>query len=177
MHRLFVALRPPLFIRTLLCDMMEGVAHARWQSDDQIHVTLRFIGEVDSRTAEDIGIALRSVRHPVFDITLDGIGTFARKGQVDTLWAGLSPTGALSALHKKIDHGLVRIGLPPEARAYRPHLTLARFGRHGGDVSGFAARHAGLTSAPFRIESFGLFESRLGSTGARYEQQARYPLA
>ena len=177
MPRLFVALRPPICVRTLLCGIMEGVTHARWQSDDQIHITLRFIGEVDRRTAEDIGLALQSVRHPPFDIALDGIGTFDRKGRIDALWAGLSPTGSLAALHHKIDHVLVRIGMPPEARAYRPHITLARFGRHGGDVNSFAAHHAGMTSAPFRIESFGLFESRLGQTGARYEQVSRYSLA
>ncbi len=177
MPRLFVALRPPLSVRTLLCGMVEGAADARWQTDDQIHITLRFIGEVDSRTAEDIGLALQSVRHPPFEIALDGIGTFDRKGRIDSLWAGLSPTGPLSTLHQKIDHMMVRIGLPPEGRAYRPHVTLARFSRHGGDIAAFAAHHAGLTSAPFPIESFGLFESRLGQTGARYEQVWRYALA
>ena len=103
MHRLFVALRPPLSVRTLLCGMMEGVADARWQTDDQIHITLRFIGEVDSRVAEDIGLALESVHHPPFEIALDGIGTFDRKGRIDTLWAGLSPTDSLTTLHRKID--------------------------------------------------------------------------
>ncbi len=137
MPRLFVALRPPLIIRNLLCGMMEGVADARWQTDDQIHITLRFIGEVDSRTAEDIGLALQSVRHPPFEIALDGIGTFDRKGRIDALWAGLLPVDALTALHQKIDHMMVRIGLPPEGRAYCPHVTLARFGRHGGDIAAF----------------------------------------
>ena len=177
MHRLFVALRPPLVVRNLLGGLMEGVVHARWQTQDQIHITLRFIGEVDSRTAEDIGFALQSVRHPPFEIALDGIGTFDRKGRIGMLWAGLSPMDSLAALHHKIDHMMVRIGLPPEARAYRPHVTLARFGRDGGDVATFAAHHAGLTSAPFRVDSFGLFESRLGNTGARYELVSRYALA
>ena len=177
MPRLFVALRPPLSVRNLLRGRMEGVADARWQTDDQIHITLRFIGEVDGLAAEDIGLALQSVRHPPFDIALEGIRTFDRKGRIDALWAGLSPVDALTALHNKIDHMMVRIGLPPEGRAYRPHVTLARFGRHGGDVAAFAAHNAGLTSASFRIESFGLFESRLGQTGARYEQVSRYALA
>ena len=176
MHRLFVAARPPGPIRHQLLGLMDGVGGARWQEDDQLHLTLRFIGAVDGRAAEDVAEALLAVRHPPIDTAIAGIGTFDRKGRIDALWAGLAPADALSALHRKIDHALVRIGLPPEGRAYHPHVTLARFNRKGGDVSAFAALHAGLASPPFRIESFGLFESRLGSTGAQYAQVARYDL-
>lgn len=177
MHRLFVALRPPLPVRSQLLGLMGGVAGARWQDDGQLHLTLRFIGEVDGRMAEDAAFALESVRHPPVEVALSGIGTFERKGRTDALWAGVAPVDALAALHNKINHALVRAGLPPDGRAYHPHVTLARFSRHGGDVSGFAALHAGLASAPFRLDAFGLFESRLGGEGAVYEQVARYVLS
>lgn len=177
MHRLFVAARPPEPIRRQLLGLMDGVGGARWQEDDQLHLTLRFIGDVDGRIAEDIAEALLAVRHPPIDTTISGIGTFDRKGRIDALWAGLAPADAIAALHRKIDHALVRIGLPPEGRAYHPHVTLARFNRNGGDISAFAALHAGLASTPFRLESFGLFESRLGRNGAQYVQMARYDLA
>lgn len=177
MHRLFVAARPPEPIRHQLLGLMSGVAEARWQEDEQLHITLRFIGEVDGRVAEDIAEALLAVRHPPIDTAIEGIGTFERKGRIDALWAGLAPADALAALHRKIDHALVRIGLPPEGRAFHPHITLARFSRKGGDVSTFAALHAGLASPRFRLDSFGLYESRLGSAGAQYTQVARYGLA
>lgn len=176
MHRLFVAARPPGPIRRQLLGLMDGIAEARWQDDDQIHITLRFIGEVDGRMAEDIALALLAVRHSPIETAIAGIGTFDRKGRIDALWAGLAPADALAGLHRKIDHTLVRLGLPPEGRAYHPHVTLARFSRKGGDVSHFAAIHAGLVSPHFRIDSFGLYESRRGSAGAQYEQVAGYDL-
>lgn len=176
MHRLFVATRPPEPIRRQLLGLMKGVGGARWQEDDQLHLTLRFIGEVDGRIAEDIAESLLAVRHPPIDTAIAGIGTFERKGRIDALWAGLAPADALAGLHRKIDHALVRLGLPPEGRAYHPHVTLARFSRRGGDVSAFAALHAGLAGPPFRLASFGLYESRLGSAGAQYERLARYDL-
>lgn len=176
MHRLFVALRPPPEIRSALLAAMGGVSGARWQDDAQLHITLRFIGEVDGRTAESIADALAGIRHPALDLTIDGVGTFERKSRTDALWARVAPSDSLHALHKKIDHALVRAGLSPETRAYKPHVTLARFGAKGGDVSDFAQSHAGLSTGRFRIESFGLFESRLGSEGAFYAELADYPL-
>ncbi len=176
MHRLFVAARPPEPIRRQLMALMAGIGEARWQEDCQLHLTLRFIGEVDGRTAEDIAEALLTVRHPPIQTAIAGIGTFERKGRIDALWAGLAPSGALAALHRKIDHALVRIGLAPEGRAYHPHVTLARFSRKGGDVSHFAGLHAGLASPVFRVDSFGLYESSLGGSGAQYEELARYDL-
>ena len=177
MYRLFVALRLPTMVREQLLGLMGGVAGARWQDNSQLHLTLRFVGEVDGRMAEDIMFALETVRNQAVELALDGIGTFDRKGRVDALWAGVSPVAHLNALHHKIDHALVRIGLPSESRAYRPHVTLARFSRLGGDLSEFATLHAGLASPPFRIDSFGLFESHLGGCSAEYEQVRRYTLS
>ncbi len=177
MHRLFVALRPPRAIRQQLLDIMGGVEGARWQNDDQLHLTLRFIGQVDRARAEDVAAALGSVgpNQPI-DIALKGVGFFDRKEVIDALWIGVSPHDALAALHRKVDHVLVRLGLPPEGRTYRPHVTLARFGRRGGDVSDFVMRHATLSSAPFAIDWFGLYESSLGHDGAHYTLVTRYPL-
>src|SRR3546814_13338186 len=89
MHRLFVAIRPPRPVRELLLDVMGGVRGARWQSDDQLHLTLRFIGEVDRHLAEDLHAALGAIHHPRFEIALSGIGSFERRGQPETLWAGV----------------------------------------------------------------------------------------
>jgi len=68
----------------------------------------------------------------------------------------------------------VALGLPPEGRAYLPHVTLARFGRGGAMVDPYLVRHAALSSAPFRIERFTLYESHIGHAGARYETVADY---
>ncbi len=175
MPRLFVAIRPPAQIRDRLLAAMSGVDGARWQDDDQLHLTLRFIGDVDARTGDDILLALAAIRAAPFDIALDGVGSFDRKGRIDTLWAGVSPHDRLASLHKKIDNALVRTGLPAEGRAYRPHITLAR-GRVVGSVDPFLSANAALTSPPFTVSHFGLYESTLGSDGARYTLVERWPL-
>jgi 2'-5' RNA ligase len=177
MHRLFVAIRPPDDVLAPLIDLMEGVAGARWQSEDQLHLTLRFIGEVDARQAEDIDTVLQSIHHPRFDLALSGLGFFDRRGQPTILWAGLSPHEPLKALHKKIDHALERAGFAPERRAYHPHITLARFGRGAGSLQPLLARSGAIASAPFPVTEFRLYESRLTPAGAEYTPLACYSLA
>jgi len=176
MHRLFVALRPPLAMREQLLDAMGGVPGARWQSDDQLHLTLRFIGEVDRPLADDVAACLAGVDHPRPTITLRGAGSFDHNGHVHSLWAGIAPDEALKQLHDRIGRALVRAGVAPEARAFAPHVTLARLGRQAGPVEPFLTRSASLASAPAMIDAFILFESQLGHEGASYEAVARYPL-
>lgn len=179
MHRLFVALRPPPAIRALLAATQAGVRHARWQDDDQLHLTVRYIGEVERPVAEDVALALGQVHAPAPVVALAGVGAFDKQGRVDALWAGLTPHDALAALHRKVDQALVRIGLEPERRAYLPHVTLARLPRSaGGDpaIDQWRARHAALASDPFTLDALILYESRLGRDGASYEPVARYPL-
>ena len=179
MHRLFVALRPPPEIRRLLTSVMGGVPHARWQDDDQLHLTVRYIGEVDRPLAEDIALALGRVHGDAPRVTLSGVGAFDKRGRVDALWAGVAPTDELARLHKKVDQALVQLGLAPEGRAYLPHITLARLPRSaGGDpaIDRWRADHASLASEPFDLGHLTLFESHLTGQGPRYEAVARWPL-
>ncbi len=177
MHRLFVALRPPREIRMALLDLMEGVPGARWQDEDQLHLTLRFIGEVDARTADDAAAALGSIHAPPLDLRLDGCGMFDTRGRPNAIWAGVAPREPLAALHRKVDQALIRAGLEPERRAYQPHITLARLPGSAGPTDHFLAKHAALSSPPFRITHMALYESTLGHGGATYEPVERYPLS
>jgi 2'-5' RNA ligase len=176
MHRLFVALRPPPEIRQQLLGVMDGVENARWQDDEQLHLTLRFIGNVERPVAEDIATALGAVHAPAVTLRLHGVGCFDRRGRTTAIWAGVHPHDAVSALHRKVDQALARVGLPREGRAFHPHITLARTSAGTGPADAFLARHAGLTSEPFALTHLLLFESTLGREGARYEAVARYPL-
>ncbi|SNS32896.1 2'-5' RNA ligase [Sphingomonas laterariae] len=177
MHRLFVALRPPRAMRERLLGLMGGIAGARWQDDSQLHLTLRFIGEVDRHMAEDVAAALGTVHHPRFALTLDGLGQFGRGGRIDTLWAGVTPHDAVTALHNKVDQALARVGVAPDTRAFLPHITIARFGRKSGPADAMLAQAAGLASEPMEMTDFCLYESHLSSEGALYEIVNRYPLA
>ena len=176
MPRLFAAIRPPEPIRTALEAAMGGIAGARWQSDGQLHLTLRFIGEVDRHVARDVHAALGAVHHPRFEVAVSGLGTFDRRGRPETIWAGLSPHEPLKALHNKVDQALARVGLEPECRAFLPHITLARLNRSAGPVHDYLARSAGLVTPPFTVTAFALFESRLIPDGAIYSVLEEYPL-
>jgi 2'-5' RNA ligase len=175
MHRLFVAIRPPAAIRERLLGIMGAVQNARWQDDSQLHLTLRFIGEVDRHHAEDVAAALASVRHQPFQVSLSGVGSFGKRGK-GALWAGLAPQDELKSLHKKVDQACLRAGIGPDNRAYHPHITIARLGRTVGPVEPFIERWAGLSSVPFPVDSLCLYESRLGSEGASYTIAEHYPL-
>lgn len=179
MHRLFVALRPPPPIRRALAETQEGVGGARWQDDDQLHLTLRYVGEVERWQAEDLAAAMADVRAPAPVLRIDGVGRFGDDRRGAALWAGVAPREPLAALHRKVDRLCVRVGLPPEHRAYAPHITLARLSRGaaaGPEVAAWLGRHAALTSEPFVAAHLVLYESRLGREGASYEPVGRWPL-
>ncbi len=176
MHRLFVAIDPPHAVKALLLAAMGGIAGARWQDEAQLHLTLRFIGEVDRHQANDIAAALASLHHPSFDIAVSGVGTFDTRGQLHTLWAGVTSHDALHALHKKVERALTAASVPPDRRADAPHITLARLNRSTGPLDGFLAQQAGLATPPFRVDTICLYESSLTADGAVYEVIERYPL-
>jgi RNA 2',3'-cyclic 3'-phosphodiesterase len=176
MHRLFVAIPPTAAVRAHLLALMGGVAGARWQDEAQLHLTLRFIGEIDRHRAADADAALAGIVHPAFDVAIEGVGSFERRGEPAALWAGVAPQEPLKALHKKVDQALVRAGLEPERRAYLPHITLARLPRGAGPVGGFLGGAATAAGPAFRVEDFCLYESRLIPAGAVYTIVERYRL-
>ena len=176
MHRLFVAIRPPETVRDLLLDTMDGVPALRWQDDDQLHLTLRFVGEVERPLAEDLAAALGILRFAPFAIRVAGVGRFDHHKR-GALWAGVEPRAPLAALAAKVERICVGVGLAPERRAFHPHITLARWGRgQGGSLDPWLAAHAALRSEEFDVDQCTLFESRLGRDGAHYEAVAHYPL-
>jgi 2'-5' RNA ligase len=177
MHRLFLAIRPPDAVIDLLLDTMEGFPELRWQNDEQLHLTLRFVGEVERPLAEDLAVALASLRFAPFAVRIAGVGRFDHHKR-GALWAGVEPRGPLAALAAKVERICIGVGLPPERRAFHPHITLARWGRGAGQsLDPFLARHAALRSDDFTVDTVTLFESRLGRDGAHYEAVASYPAA
>lgn len=175
MHRLFVAIRPPEEIRDRLIDVMDDGADFRWQSDEQLHLTLRFIGEVPRPLAEDVAAALATLRAPALTLRLAGLGSFDRRNG-GVLWAGVEPKADVAALAARIERLCQSAGLPPERRAFHPHITLARWsGPRSREARTWLAGRA-LTSPPFPVARFALFESRLSRHGAHYEPVAEYDL-
>jgi 2'-5' RNA ligase len=175
MHRLFVAIRPPKTIRGRLLDLMEGLPDLRWQHEEQLHLTLRFIGEVERPVGEDLAAALARIRCEKFAIALNGVGRF-EKHRHGALWAGVRPKEQLKALNAKVERACQSAMLEPERRAYHPHITLARWKGRAPGVDHFLEKYGGLSSENWEVGEFILYESRLGQGGAHYEPLERYGL-
>ena len=177
MHRLFVAIRPPGEIRDLLIDAMHDSPELRWVADENLHVTLRFIGEVERPLAEDIAAALGRIHSGRFELGISGVGMFDQRNG-GALWAGIQPKAPIAALAAKVERACQAAGLEAERRAFHPHVTLARFGRQSRPrAAAFIERKRALTSPPFAVDRFTLFESRLSRHGASYDEIASYGLA
>ncbi|MGE3896122.1 MAG: RNA 2',3'-cyclic phosphodiesterase, partial [Alphaproteobacteria bacterium] len=177
MIRLFVALALPPSIIDALGGLAEGVPGARWLRDDQMHLTLRFIGEVDHATFEEVVHALGEVEADAFEMAVAGVGHFPPRGPPKLLWAGVRPNPALNLLQSRIESALGRAGLKPEGRNFSAHITLARLnGSPVERVQTYLARHALFAAPPFMVEAFHLYSSRLSRDGSLYTIEASYPL-
>ena len=177
MIRLFVGIPLPEEVRQRLHTLSVGLQGARWISPENMHLTLRFIGEVDEVQASDIDDALSGIHGSAFDISLSSIEAFGRSHMVHTIWAAVSGGPALSHLQGKVERALVLSGLEPEHRKYTPHVTLARVRKSPkGKAAIWLAGHEGLTTPPFSVHKFVLFRSHLGRQGAHYEALVEYPL-
>ncbi len=176
--RLFVAIELPGEIKDRLVSISSGLHGAKWADPAQMHLTLRFIGEVDRPQADDIADALGQVYAPRFAVELVSLGEFSSRGRPNVLWAGIRPNPALTALQSRIESALRRAGVPPETRKFHPHVTLARFERGSTPQLGrYIAEHEPFTAGPFAADEFVLFSSLLGSEGATHVAEATYPLA
>jgi 2'-5' RNA ligase len=176
MIRLFAAIELPEMVRMQLSLLQGGIPGARWSAIENMHLTLRFIGEVSEAVARDIDDVLAEIRKPPFSLSLKGVGEFGRKDG-RALWAGVSQTEALQHLAAKIESALQRMGLPAETRKYSPHVTLARLRDVPmAEIQTFLTTHAMFKTPPFEVTQFALFSSLPTSKGSRYRVESVYPL-
>jgi len=177
MIRLFTAIPLPELVRNQLGLLQSGLQGARWIKPENIHLTLRFVGEVRNDLASDIDMALAEISAPGFELALDDIGSFSHGKQPHSLWAGVSKSEPLMHLQAKIESALVRTGLEPETRKFSPHVTIARLKEmRPNRIETWLADHGGFRTEPFRVDHFALFSSFLKSEGALYIEEASYPL-
>ena len=179
-HRLFIGIRPSAAVREKLLDAMEALDGARWVDEDNLHLTLRFVGEVEQPAANDLAEALARIDWPRFELRVAGTGAFDRSRRHESyphaVWARVPLTDPLEGLRQKIEHACERVGLGRETRRFTPHITLARTDRATEPVAGWLSTWGGLTAGPWTVEHFILYESHLAHTGAVYEEVARYAL-
>jgi 2'-5' RNA ligase len=175
--RLFVGLELPEVTRERLALMCAGLPGARWVKPENLHLTLRFIGDVENGVAEDVDDALARVRAPAFDLELDGVGFFGKPAAARALWAGVAKSELLNHMQMKVETAVQRAGLPAEARKFSPHVTLARLkGAPLQRLRRYVGENADFRAGPIAIERFVLFSSFLSSSGAIYTPEAYYDL-
>jgi len=176
--RLFVGIALPEDLRARLSVLQQGVPGARWIDPDNLHLTLRFIGEVDSVQAHDLDAALVQLRTARFGVTLAGVGCFGQGRKSRALWVGVAPVPELDRLQRRIEQAVQAAGLTPEGRKFKPHVTLARFkGDPGHWLQEHLAHHTAFRAESFEVCEFVLYSSLLAQTGAIYTPEAAYSLS
>lgn len=175
--RLFVAIDLPESIIERITPLRCGLPGARWVAPEQLHLTMRFIGEVDGDLFLDIRDELAGVQCPVFNLELSGLGFFPPRGKPRVVWVGLRKNEALLSLYNSIESRLVSLGLEPEGRKFSPHITLARLKNTPViKVARFLEAHSLFSCPPFSVENFHLYSSVLGRRGAVHRIESSYVL-
>jgi len=178
MIRVFVAISMPPQIKDRLTRLCTGLPGARWLPPENMHLTLRFLGETSEADMDSVQSSLRLIEVPSFSLVLDGIGTFGQGHRTRAIWVGVETSPDLRHLQSKIETSLVRAGFPPEHRKFTPHITLARF-RNAlpRRIMQFVEANALFRAGPFPVERFAMFRSQLGKGGSVYNHLASYDLA
>jgi RNA 2',3'-cyclic 3'-phosphodiesterase len=176
MPRLFTALEVPRSVATGLSLLKGGLPGARWIDAENYHVTLRFIGDVDHRQADDLAEALDQISAPHITLCVSGLSVFGSK-KPHALIANIEPQPALNALHFDMERLCQRLGLPADARKFVPHITLARLKNTTPEEAAFYLSQHGLVFVPeFSVNRFVLMASRDSVGGGPYAIEATYPL-
>ena len=179
MHRLFVAIDLPEEVKRELARFRrEEMPGARWVPLDQLHLTLRFIGEVDDTTLAAIRKALGDVRVAPFSLAVQVVGHFPPRKTPHVLWVGADAGAPLADLQGQVEECVQTAGLAPESRPFSPHITIARLRETPPHVvAEFEKRHQAFACPPFQVAAFHLYESTLTAKGAIHALVRSYPLA
>lgn len=173
--RLFVAIEIPSEIRKTLVALLKelrGIApQPKWVRAENLHVTLKFLGETDASKLGAIERALAAVRSPQpVSLEFRDLGFFPNERKPRVFWLGMEASANLKSLADEMDHTLHQVGFPLEDRPFIPHLTLARFNPPGlpPKLGSAVTEHSTRTFGSLVAREFHLIESKLKSTGAEY---------
>lgn len=153
--------------------------YVRWVKIENIHLTLKFLGDVESRRIKSLGEVVKGCveKRGAFDLVVRGLGAFPRPAHPNVIWAGIDDSPALIQLQKDLDDKLATFGFPPEERPFRAHLTLGRVARNllprdeqavAGALIQMLASSEPILFGWAHIDMVHLYKSDLEREGARY---------
>ncbi len=166
--RLFIAipLSQQVKKRLLDCQTIDGI---KWQRPDQIHLTLKFLGDTDENLIGDLKEGLGKIDLPEFSLAINGFGYFPKGKQPRILWAGISSNSMLEKLHQEVEEICIKLGFESEQRKFKPHITVGRIKKATKRaVVKFVNQHNKFHISDVSIKEFVLYESKLNPKGARH---------
>lgn len=176
MPRLFTALEIPQDIALSLSFLRGGLPSARWIDPQNYHLTLRFIGDVEPRLADEIVASLDRVDRPAFALALRGVGAFGTR-KPHSIYAGVEASSELCELQGEIERICKRLGLPADQRKFVPHVTLARLRQpKPTEVAHFLATRGDFRTPAFPAKRFGLYSARDSVGGGPYVLEEAFSL-
>jgi 2'-5' RNA ligase len=177
-ERLFVSVALPDAVRADLAGLAAPVRGITWTRPEQLHLTLRFIGEVPGDRIGRVEGLLAAVRVEPFIIPVEGVGSFPPKGPPRVIWAGVGAGHPhLFQLRQRLDDAVLAAGINLDVRFFRPHITLARCADGAGEAASRWLRlNREFSTAAFRVTAFDLCSSRLSPTGAEHALRRRFEM-
>jgi 2'-5' RNA ligase len=173
--RLFVGLEIPSSCRATLFELDPHLTGLRWLPEEQLHLTLSFLGQVDSSAEVLLRQALAGVRVPPFFLPLRGVGVFNSRGRLSVVWVGVGKGHPhLFALHQRIQDAVIHAGLEPDLKTFHPHITVGRANNISPQtLQPFLRNHADSEFGLVQVTGFALYSSVLSARGATYEVEMR----
>ncbi|MBT0664970.1 RNA 2',3'-cyclic phosphodiesterase [Geobacter pelophilus] len=177
MGRLFVAIDLPEEVRRTICRLQEETLGFKWVPEEQLHLTLRFVGDADNEQYQQLSQNLAAINSDAFTFTLKALGHFPHHGPPRILWIGIDRCPDLMALQREVEAACVTAGFAADQRPFSPHITIARLKDASiAEVKSFAARHSLFRSAMCAVNSFHLYASTLLPKGAVHQRLNSFPL-
>lgn len=177
MPRLFIAIDLPGSTKEALVSLAEPQDGVRWTKIQQLHLTLRFLGDTPRGRIAPLLRALKTVTQAPPALRARGVGAFPNARRARVLWAGIDADERLFTLHEKIERAVQEAGLPGDRQRYHPHLTIARIKRPDRAwVAGFLDEHQSFKTEAFEANAFTLYGSTLTWKGAVHSVFERFTL-
>ncbi|MEO0799033.1 MAG: RNA 2',3'-cyclic phosphodiesterase [Pseudomonadota bacterium] len=176
MPRLFAGLELPPEVTDALARLKQPLPGARWVDPADFHITLRFFGDVEGRTATDLIEHLAAIDRPIFEVLVKGLGIFGSK-EPTSIWAGVEASDHLINLQTATERAARLSGLKAETRNFRPHITLARLRKPRDEaLARFLNHHGGFAAEPFFPARFVLYSAKPHVGGGPYVVDQVFPL-